>query len=57
MYLELGGYVGYSLTPLREVQEVRTAIVAEMTVAAERANEERARQEEEARRAPPARSR
>lgn len=57
MYLELGGYVGVALTPLREVQEVRASIIAEIENQTEDAAEVKAKKEEEARRAPPARGR
>lgn len=46
MYQELGGYVGYQRTPVRELQEVRISIIAEMTVRAEQEQEARQKQEE-----------
>ena len=35
MYVELGGYTGYMQTPVRELQEIRLSIIAEMVVQAE----------------------
>lgn len=35
MYRELGGYAGYLQTPVRELQEIRLSILAELTVQAE----------------------
>jgi hypothetical protein len=46
MYVELGGYVGYQLTPVRELQECRASILAEIKVQAEHDREQRRKQEE-----------
>jgi cell division protein ZapA (FtsZ GTPase activity inhibitor) len=35
MYKELGGYLGYMATPVRELQEVRLSIIAELNIQAE----------------------
>lgn len=45
MYIELGGYLGYRRTPLRELQEVRLSILAELN---EQVRQEAALQEERA---------
>lgn len=45
MYRELGGYVGYMLTPVRILQEIRLSILAEMTVQAEKEKEQEQEQE------------
>ncbi len=39
MYKELGGYVGYMATPVRELQEIRLSIIAELNVADEQHKE------------------
>lgn len=39
MYAELGGYVGYMATPVRELQEIRLSIIAELTVQDEQQKE------------------
>jgi hypothetical protein len=49
MYQELGGYIGYMNTPIRELQEVRLSIIAELEYQAEQ-NEELKQQQEEAER-------
>ena len=49
MYKELGGYVGYMRTPVRELQEIRIAIIAELNVQAEQAEEMKRKQEEQER--------
>lgn len=49
MYKELGGYVGYMQTPIRELQEIRIAIIAELNVQAEQQEEMRQKQEEQER--------
>lgn len=46
MYKELGGYVGYMLTPKRELQEMRLSIIAETNIQAEKDNELALKQEE-----------
>ena len=35
MYQELGGYIGYMQTPMRELQQIRLSIIAEMEYQAE----------------------
>ncbi len=49
MYKELGGYVGYMLTPVREIQEIRLSIIAELNVQAEQEEERKKQQEEQER--------
>lgn len=49
MYKELGGYVGYMLTPIRELQKIRIAIIAELNVQAEQEAEMKRKQEEQER--------
>jgi hypothetical protein len=46
MYAELGGYVGYMATPVRELQEIRLSIIAELTVQDEQEKEFKHQQEE-----------
>ena len=47
MYQELGGYIGYMQTPVRELQQIRLSIIAELEYQAEQ-NEEMKRKQEEA---------
>lgn len=49
MYKELGGYVGYMATPVRELQEIRLSIIAELTVQDEQQKEFERKQEEQER--------
>lgn len=49
MYAELGGYVGYMLTPVRELQEIRLSIIAELTVQDEQQKEMERKQDEQQR--------
>lgn len=46
MYVELGGYIGYMATPVRELQECRLSIVAELNYQAEQDAELKEKQEE-----------
>jgi hypothetical protein len=46
MYIELGGYIGYQQTPIRELQEVRLSIIAELNYQAEQNKEIKRKQEE-----------
>lgn len=47
MYAELGGYIGYQLTPVRELQEIRLSIIAELTVQDEQYKEMERKQAEQ----------
>lgn len=49
MYQELGGYVGYQQTPLKELQECRLSIIAEMEVQAEEVAKTKKEQQEQQR--------
>lgn len=49
MYKELGGYIGYMATPVRELQEIRLSIIAELNVQAEQQEEMERKQEEQER--------
>jgi hypothetical protein len=49
MYGELGGRVGYQQTPVRELQECRLSIIAEMNYQAEQEAELKRKQEEQER--------
>lgn len=46
MYSELGGYLGYMSTPVRELQECRLSIIAEWEYQAEQNKEMEQKQEE-----------
>lgn len=46
MYKELGGYIGYQKTPLRELQQIRLSIIAELNYQAEQDAEMKRKQEE-----------
>lgn len=46
MYQELGGYLGYRATSLRELQEVRLSVIAELNIQAEKDAELKRKQEE-----------
>lgn len=46
MYRELGGFIGYMATPVRELQEVRLSIIAEMNEQAEQEAEMKRKQKE-----------
>lgn len=47
MYKELGGYIGYRKTPLRELQECRISIIAEMIYLEEQDTEVKRKQAEQ----------
>jgi len=47
MYKELGGYIGYRLTPVRELLECRLSIIAEMNVQGEEVAEVKQKQSEQ----------
>ena len=49
MYQELGGYIGYMQTPVRELQQIRLSIIAELEYQAEQ-NEKIKEEQEEAER-------
>lgn len=49
MYQELGGYIGYQQTPVRELQQIRISIIAELEYQAEQ-NEKIKEEQEEAER-------
>lgn len=49
MYTELGGYVGYQKTPVKELIECKLSIKAEMEYAAEQDAEIKRKQEEQER--------
>jgi hypothetical protein len=57
MYTELGGYVGYQKTPVREIQECRLSIISEWDYQAEQEAEMKQKQEEAERDAKRANSR
>jgi hypothetical protein len=46
MYTELGGYIGYMATPVRELQECRLSIIAELNYQAEQDTELKKKQED-----------
>lgn len=47
MYKELGGYIGYRLTPVRELLECKLSIIAEMNVQGEQSVEMKQKQAEQ----------
>lgn len=49
MYKELGGRIGYLRTPIRELQEIRISIIAELNVQTEKEAELKQKQEEQER--------
>ena len=47
MYKELGGYIGYRMTPVRELIECKLSIIAEMNCEGEQTEETKRKQEEQ----------